>query len=123
MHELSFAENILKVVEKTARAHGGGRVARVSLRVGTMSGVDKGSLRYCLDAIASGTLMAGARIEIVDVAPALECRACGRSPLSVAAAPVCPKCGRPAEVVPATDLYVEEIELNDDEEDPARTED
>ncbi len=123
MHELSFAENILKVVEKTARAHGGGRVARVSLRVGTMSGVDKKSLRFCLDAIASGTLMAGARIEVVDAEPALVCKSCGRSPLAGASAPVCPKCGRPAEVSPATDLYVEEIELNDDEEDPARKED
>jgi hydrogenase nickel incorporation protein HypA/HybF len=123
MHELSFAETILRLVEKTARAHGGGRVARVSLRVGTMSGVNKGSLTFCIEAIAAGTALAGARIEVIDVEPGLVCRECGRSPLSGASAPVCPKCGRPAEVAPATDLYVEEIELNDDEEDPAREKD
>ncbi len=123
MHELSFAEQILKVVEKAARAHGSGRVARVSLRVGTMSGVDKGSLTFCLEAIASGTRMEGARIEVVEVEPALVCASCGRSPLRGATAPACPKCGGPADVSPATDLYVEEIELNDDEEDPAGTED
>ena len=122
MHELSFAEQILKVVARAARENGGRRVARVALRVGKMSGVDKGSLRFCLDAIASGTIMDGARIDVIETEPELVCRDCGRFPIARATAPMCPACGRPADVSPAMDVYVEEIELHD-EEDPAGEED
>jgi hydrogenase nickel incorporation protein HypA/HybF len=123
MHELSFAEQILKVVDGVAHENGGRKVTRVTLKVGKMSGVDKRSLSFCLDAISSGTVMAGARIEIIDVEPELVCEACGRFPVAGATAPVCPKCNRPAELSPGMDLYVEEIELNDDEEDPASKKD
>ena len=116
MHEMSFAESILRVVSRASRENGRRPVTRVVLKVGKMSGVDPASLRYCLDAIASGSAMEGAKIDVVEVAPGLVCARCGRLPIGEARAPVCPKCGGPAEVSPATDLYVEEIELNDEED-------
>ena len=122
MHELSFAEQILKVVEHEARKNGARKVNRVRLRVGKLSGVDKESLSFCLEAIAAGSLMDGSRIEVTEVEPELVCAACGRFPVGDASAAVCPRCGKPAELSPATEVYVEEIELND-EEDPARKED
>ena len=114
MHELSYAEQILKVVEHEARKHGARKVAVVRLVVGRMSGVDKGSLSFCLESIASGTMLDGAKIETEDREPEIVCASCGRFPVGRAQAPVCPTCGKTAELSPAADVYVQEIEVHDE---------
>ncbi len=123
MHELSYAEQILKVIVREAEKHGARKVTVIRIIVGRMSGVDRGSLAFCLESIASGTRMEGARIDVKQVDPELVCAECGRFPIGEALSPVCPRCGKPAELSPATDVYVEEIEVHDDEEDQTRTED
>ena len=122
MHELAFAEQILKIVEHEARKNGARKVTRVKLIVGRMSGVDKGSLSFCLEAIAAASLMDGARIEVTEVEPELICADCGRFPIGDALTPVCPACGKEADLSTATDLYVEEIDLHE-EDDQAGEED
>ena len=122
MHELSFAQQILHCVEREARKHGAQQVTCIRLKVGKLSGVDKGNLSFCLEAIAAGTIMDGAAVEATEVASQLVCPTCGRFPLDGVTDSACPRCGRNAEVEPATEVLIEEIEL-DVEEDQTGKED
>ncbi len=115
MHELSIAGAVLGCVKREARKHGARAVTAVRLRVGTLSGVDRQSLDFCLQAISAGTVMEGARIEMVGAGPELVCEKCGRFPIERPTRPLCPSCGAPAKLSPGTDTYIEEMELDDEE--------
>lgn len=76
MHELGIAASALEHALRQARGAGASRVARISLRVGTLSGADADALRFALEASLPDTPAAGARVEIETVAAAAHCRAC-----------------------------------------------
>lgn len=64
MHEMSLAGGILQVVEDAAAREPFRRVSRLSLEAGALSGVEVGALRFAREAIAPGTLLEGAIIDI-----------------------------------------------------------
>ncbi|HQM48366.1 MAG TPA: hydrogenase maturation nickel metallochaperone HypA [Candidatus Hydrogenedentes bacterium] len=68
MHELSFAQQILETVQREAAGFGGVRVTRVKLRADEYLALEPASLRFCLESISQDTIMAGAEIEIEEVA-------------------------------------------------------
>lgn len=74
MHELSIAES---VVQQITERLGETPIALVRLEVGELSGVVPDAIRFCFDLAAEGTSVAGARLEIVEVAGACRCRMCG----------------------------------------------
>lgn len=112
MHELSFAEQILKCVDQEARRHCARGVSRVRLRVGRLSGVNGANLAFCLKAVAEGSAMEGAEVEVDEVAPELVCSDCGRQPVGGVVEPVCPTCGKEAELLLNAEVYIEEVELD-----------
>src|SRR3990170_4253510 len=73
MHEFSIAQNILEQVQK----HAQGRAKTVRIRVGGLREITADSLRFCLEAISSGTVMQGAELIIEEVAARCVCRECG----------------------------------------------
>jgi hydrogenase nickel incorporation protein HypA/HybF len=77
MHELSIAEHLIEAAESAARRAGACAVQRVSLRLGELSGVDESALRFAVAVVAQGTLLDGAALDVVAVAPAMRCAACG----------------------------------------------
>lgn len=93
MHELSLAEDILRLVQASAQREGWTRLARLRLQAGTLAGVEVQALRFALDAVAPGTCLQGARIEI-DEPPGLAwCPHCAQTvPLASRIDP-CPRCG------------------------------
>ncbi|OPK01222.1 hydrogenase maturation nickel metallochaperone HypA [Pseudomonas veronii] len=64
MHEVSLAGGILSAVEAAARRDPFVRVSRLRLEAGTLAGVEIEALRFALEALAPGTLLAGAQIDI-----------------------------------------------------------
>ncbi len=114
MHELAFAEEILNTVEREAQKYHAGQVHRICLHIGQYSGLDKSSLSFCLEAISSGTRMDGARIEMIDSAPHWICSQCGLRLGVEETVEICPACGGGIEYDPATDLRIQEIELDDE---------
>ena len=131
MHELSFATEILDRVQHEARSFQAStvcrghslsngdklltncKVARVRLGAGELLCIDNASLTFCLEAIAAGTVMENARIEI-EVRPLeFECARCGRRPAVTALDQRCPGCGDAGEFVSGKDLVIEEIEFNE----------
>jgi hydrogenase nickel incorporation protein HypA/HybF len=50
----------------------------VCLEIGELSGVVPDAIRFCFDLATEGTPVAGAALEIVEVAGRCACRACGQ---------------------------------------------
>jgi hydrogenase nickel incorporation protein HypA/HybF len=65
MHELGVSRNIVAIAGEAAR---GRRVQRVTIEIGKMSGVMADAVRFCFDAVAAGTPVAGAVLHIVETA-------------------------------------------------------
>lgn len=74
MHELALTRSIVGMVVEHA---GGRRVRRVTVEVGRLTCVMPHAMRFCFDAVAAGTALDGATLEIVEVEARARCRACG----------------------------------------------
>jgi|SRR6516162_78412 hydrogenase nickel incorporation protein HypA/HybF len=74
MHELGIAQAIVDQVSERAR---GARVLRVVLEVGKLAAVLPDALRFCFDLAAEESLLAGARLEIIETPGRARCRECG----------------------------------------------
>jgi hydrogenase nickel incorporation protein HypA/HybF len=113
MHEMAFAEQILEGVQRAAEPYAGSAVTRVRLRAGERLALEPASLRFCLEAISVGTCMEGAQIELNETGPELECPACGRVEVASVLETTCPHCGQACPPALGTELFIEEIELDD----------
>jgi hydrogenase nickel incorporation protein HypA/HybF len=112
MHEMSLAQNVVKIAEETAARAGHGRVTAVWVEIGALSAVEPEALRFCFDAAARDSLADGARLEIVPVAGAGWCLPCGRTVAIGALYDACPECGRhQVQPTAGTDMRVKEIEV------------
>lgn len=111
MHELSVAQGI---VEMIAERVGERPVIRVRLEIGRVSGVMVDAVRFCFDAVAAGTPVEGAALEI-DEPPGLgRCRSCGAD---VAMADLLTPCACDSfdiEVVSGHQLRIREVEVGRD---------
>jgi hydrogenase nickel incorporation protein HypA/HybF len=64
MHEMSLARSILQLVEDAAARERFTRLKRLRPEAGALAGVEVGALRFAMQALAPGTVLAGAEIEI-----------------------------------------------------------
>jgi hydrogenase nickel incorporation protein HypA/HybF len=109
MHEIGLCEGVLAVALDAAA---GEQVKRVRLRVGRLQGVVPEVMDQAWEMVSEGTLASGSRVELVDVAVEVRCRACGQDTEALAAPFNCGQCGSPdVEIVRGDELVVEEVEL------------
>ena len=73
MHELGISRNIVAIVGEAAR---GRRVRRVVLEIGKLSGVVPDAISFCFDAVAQGTSVEGASLDIREIEGRARCLAC-----------------------------------------------
>ena len=93
MHEISLVESVVALIEDERRRQAFSRVRTVRLKVGTLGHAEPEALRFCFDAVTSGTIADGARLEIETVAGAGWCLHCQLTvPLEERFSP-CPLCG------------------------------
>jgi hydrogenase nickel incorporation protein HypA/HybF len=93
MHELSLAGGILRLVEQTAERDPFERVRRLRLSVPALAGVEVRALRFALESIAPGTLIASATIDIDEPAGQAWCMSCCASVTLLQRVDPCPLCG------------------------------
>ncbi|MDB5981111.1 MAG: hypA [Pseudomonas sp.] len=74
MHELSLTHSIVEACSERA---GNARVLRVTLEVGSLSGVMPDALRFCYDVVTEGTPLQGSTLEIIRIRGVSRCRDCG----------------------------------------------
>jgi len=114
MHEMSLAGGILRMVEHAAAREHFARVARLSLEAGALAGVEVRALRFALEAMAPGTVLEGAAIEIDEPPGIAWCMRCCDSVAIGARSDPCPRCGG-WQLTPTggTDLKVRELIVHD----------
>jgi hydrogenase nickel incorporation protein HypA/HybF len=93
MHEASLAGGVLQAVQDTARREGFARLLQLRLEAGQLAGVDTRALRFALEAIAPGTLLEGARIDIDEPPGQAWCMACAQPVAIARRGDACPVCG------------------------------
>ena len=110
MHEMSLAENVLQIVEETARAQHAVRVRNVVLEIGALAAVEPDAMRFCFDAVTRGTIAEGAQLEIVETPGQGWCLDCGKSVQLAERYGLCPECaGTHLEITGGTEMRVKEI--------------
>ncbi|MCC5645609.1 hydrogenase maturation nickel metallochaperone HypA [Nostoc sp. CHAB 5824] len=73
MHELGITQNIVAIVIEHAK---GAKVQRVLLEIGKLSAVMPDAIRFCFDICTQGTVLAGAKLEILEIPGLGRCRQC-----------------------------------------------
>ncbi|CAA0120036.1 Hydrogenase maturation factor HybF [BD1-7 clade bacterium] len=92
MHEVSLAENLIECIEQQAQKNRFERVEKINVEVGELSCVDPGALEFALQALAEGTVIEGASLEIGIVPGQLQCRACRHTYHANTVYTPCPEC-------------------------------
>ena len=97
MHEVGIASSILEAGHREAAKRTGGKLLAVGVRVGVLSGVDVGALRFAFECIVAGTEDEKVVFTTETCPRVNRCEECGAEFRSPMAAPFadepCPKCG------------------------------
>jgi hydrogenase nickel incorporation protein HypA/HybF len=115
MHEMSLAGGVLRIVEEAAVRERFARVRRLALEAGALAGVEVHALRFALEAIAPGTCLEGAEIEIDEPPGRAWCPHCADTVAIASRVETCPRCGGgPLQATAGTGLRVRELVVFDD---------
>ena len=112
MHEISLMESVVALIEDERRKQGFSRVRAIRLKVGTLGHAEPEALRFCFDAVTSGTVADGARLEIETVFEAGWCSACRQTVPLEERFSSCLLCGNSyVRVTAGTELRLAELEV------------
>ncbi len=112
MHELSITQSILSIALEKANAAKSGKITKISLTIGELSGVVNECVQFHFDFLSKDTIAAGASLAFERTAVQLRCRNCATvfSPNNTDWA--CPNCReQKIEVVSGRECYVNSIEV------------
>lgn len=76
-----------------ARAHGGGPILAIRLRIGSLAGVEPEALRFAFEVVMAGSIAAEAWLRIEQVPAAAFCSRCSREFPVLEGLWECPDCG------------------------------
>ena len=92
MHELSLADEVVRMVQAAALSEPFTRVATLQLEAGSLAGVEASALRFALEAIVPGTCLEGATIRIDEPEGRGWCASCNAEVTITSRADLCPVC-------------------------------
>lgn len=115
MHELSIVEALIEQVEREVQRSGqSGRIRRLDLTVGRLSGVSCDSLRFAFELLSDDTIVKDAELHITQPKATCRCQAC-RARVEVDEIAVrCPACGSMQITLEGgRELLLESVEIED----------
>ena len=114
MHELSLMESVRDLALEQARAHGATRIAAITLRIGSLAGVEPEALRFAHQVVMAGTAAEGAALRIDTVPARFACEPC-QQPFEAAQGDcLCPRCGAfSRQLLQGRELELASLELVD----------
>lgn len=110
MHELGICDALLKMVRKVARQEELSEIQRITIEVGTLSGVVPHYMIDCWEAVTDGTELEGVEFVVEELQGMARCLACSEEFPSDVNHLRCPQCGSDM-LTPLTgrDLTLKEI--------------
>jgi hydrogenase nickel incorporation protein HypA/HybF len=103
---------IIELAEEKARERNSRAIQKIKVQLGEFTTVAREALEFGFEAARTGTLAAGAELEIEIVPMITRCVSCGPvcDPVYEVCL-ICAQCGLPLEVVAGAELQLEYIEL------------
>lgn len=116
MHEVSIVEALIEQVEaEVARAGASGRVTRLSLSIGRLSGVQPDSIRFAFELLSPGTIVEGAALEIDEPPAVCACAGCGARTQLEEFCFECPGCaGHDISIEGGREMLLQTIDLDEE---------
>lgn len=111
MHEMSIAQGIIDIVNKTAEREKAKKVSAIGLLLGDMAGVEVDSLNFCFGALAMGTIAEEAKLQIKRVPLKGRCQECGAEEQIQHYNFTCSRCGGTLIAFSGRELRVEYIDM------------
>ena len=114
MHELTIVQNFVDTTEMFAADHGVGKVERVTLVVGALTGVIPKYVRMYYDEVCEDTRLEGSELVIDYLEAEAFCRGCGHIYNPQETDDCCPECHDPdKEILQGRELFVRDIAYNE----------
>ena len=114
MHELSVCLSLLREVERVARENNAGRVTRIVVTVGPLSGVEPDLLRNAYPLAVAGTVAEDAEFQIDLSEIVVKCSQCGTESKARPNRLICGECGDyRTELVSGDEMILQSLELDD----------
>ena len=112
MHELGITENIVSITLAKADEAQAGKVLKINLVVGELSGFVADCIRFYFDTLSKDTIAQGAALHFETVPAELRCRDCSTVFRPQDTLWSCPKCGsQGVEISKGRELYIESMEV------------
>jgi hydrogenase nickel incorporation protein HypA/HybF len=110
MHELSIAMSIVDIATRQAEEASALSVSQVELDIGTMSGIEFGSLDFALQVAVKDTMLEGTEFRINRIEPLCECRTCRHLFEPDGFLSRCPECeGADTELIRGNELQIKSL--------------
>lgn len=110
MHELGITQNIVAIAAEYAN---GQPVKRVTLEVGQLTAVMPDAIRFCFDVCCQGTVLDGARLDIIEKSGLALCKRCGNQVELELPFGIC-DCGcQDLQIIQGEELAIKELETED----------
>ena len=115
MHELSIIETLISQVDKEVLQSGQrGRITRLNLVIGRLSGVNVDSIRFAFELLTPDTSLRGSELSIEQPRASFRCQDCKAQTQIDELFASCPACGsQHVTIVGGQDLMLESIELEE----------
>lgn len=114
MHELSVCMSLLDQVRIIANERGAGKVTRIELRVGPLSGVEPDLLRQAYPLAAAGSIAADAELVIENADIVVSCSQCGAESDAKPNRLLCASCGDfRTNVISGDEMILQRVELDE----------
>ena len=119
MHELSVCLALLEEVKRVAAEHGAEEVARITVTIGPLSGVEADLLRNAYPLAAAGTLAENAELEIEPSDVVVRCSQCGAESNARPNRLLCGECGDyRTNLVSGDEMILKRVEMASSSGDP-----
>jgi len=115
MHELSLMEEVRRLALQELERHGGGRLRSLTLRIGSLAGVDPEALRFAWEVVMEEPPTTNATLSIERVEATAFCSPCARAfpcPDGLAVCPLCCEISR--EILAGRELELASLELEEE---------
>jgi len=116
MHELAIAQGLLKVIREELKRHQLCHVTTIKLKIGELTSIVPETLDFCFSILVKDTELEGVSLEIDKVPVKGRCLGCKRefNYKNQDFYFLCPYCGSEIEIINGRELYIQEIEGEQD---------